>query len=472
VDEFCPTRRCQHPPLSAIDQTSFLERFFQRKGPLSRPNSTRDSELLVNKIALRLLVVAIVAAVPQLAVAQNANDYNDMAAIVSEPIFDSDSSEKEEAAYADGGVMSRQEYIRQRLNDLRGLDARTQAAREKIAAPLWDCYRTYQEIRRLDSNTPDYEAIAKSALGATPALVKRYNKEDLSTDDKVAVGKLAVTAVWEIGGAIVNSYKVSAERDKFARHYQNSRSTTYQAMAGLVKARYANSSDTTDALETVVIESVDLSFANTYICDGIELKNDTGKDLTACTLLVKLSGENATTGRAENDAHFHFVGFWPKGEKRYLWYPSKSFSGIAVDQSVDVVRDVVVSVYCDQLATTAKYHFDAKEYDDYVKEWAEKHLSDSAFSGRWYTDEENFVDPAGFEVTYEGDLSVFNYKQIVVEAIEGDRSMRIRGNGNEWSGAEKKWICHKLFNPIHPGTIRVTISFAGTSYERVIEWQR
>jgi hypothetical protein len=426
--------------------------------------------------AVSLVLVALLAVLPGRAAAQDRSDYNALASIVSEPVFDSSSVARGREAYTDGGVMSRKEYERQRLNSLYKLDDKLQAARERIAEPLWQCYSTYQEIRRLDSRTPDYEGLAMRTLQASPALVKKYNKENLSADDKKAVGDLAAKAIWEIGGAIVNSYQLSSERDKYRQHYRSSRVTNRGVMTDLVARRYSTSRPTASAPGggEVIGIWVNPSFANTYIADVITLRNNSGKDLTGCTLLVQLSGLNARTNASEGDSHFHFIRSWPAGETRYLWYPSRSLPGIARDESVDVMQKIEVRLYTDQITSTASLNLAGGLYDRLLKEWAERHLAPARFSGRWYTNAENFVDPAGFEAQYNGDLSWFAFRMVVIEASDVLRSVRIRTRASDtgWSLREKKWIYHKDFNPVNPGTIKVIISFPGSSYEHVVVWNR
>jgi hypothetical protein len=136
------------------------------------------------------------------------------------------------------------------------------------------------------------------------------------------------------------------------------------------------------------------------------------------------------------------------------------------------MRHVEISLYADQLTTTTSFDFAGYQYDAYVKQCAEKHLPASSFTGRWYTNEENLIDPAGFWVTYKGDINRFTVKRVVVEAIQGNRSVRIYDDEPGWSSSEKKWICHRNFNRINAENVRVIISFPGSSYEHVLVWNR
>jgi hypothetical protein len=414
----------------------------------------------------------VAAAIEKQRAAQSSLDYNDLALVVSEPVFDGSSVDNASSAYADGGVMSSEEYERQQLNNLRELESQSQAAREQIAGPLVDCYNTYQEIRRLDSNTPDYEGLVRKAIEATPALIEKGNRQVLSQNDQQALNSLTVKAIWEIGGALVNSIRLSSQRDDYATHYNASRRTIREAMAGLVAQRYAASPSAAENPGGGGVIDIELtpSLADTYCADIIALRNDSGKDLGACTLFINLAGIRATTNESEEDSHFHYVSSWPAGQPIYLWYPSRSLQGIATNQSVDVINKVEVSIYSDDLTTTASQDLTGGVYDDIVKQWAEKHLPADSFNAKWWTKAELWWDPAGFEVTYNGDLSSFTVKQIVVEAVDGDQSVRVSDNSTDWRSSEKKWICDPNFNSIDPRQVKVTISFPGTSYEHVITW--
>lgn len=405
----------------------------------------------------------------QAANTQIINSYNDLAAIVSEPIFDESSVKKARDAYTDGVVMSLKEYQRQRLNGLGHLDASIQDAREKISETLWKCNNSYQEIRRLDSNTPDYEGLAKETIAALPALLK--NQKDRNTNDTQAITTLSTKAFWEVGSAIANLHNLSVERDKYRKYYGSSRSTTDEAMIGLLQRRYTTS-EYRSSDKAITIPFVNPSLANTYINDIIAIRNDSGKDLTACTVRVKLDGINATSGDSETDKHFHYVSYWPAGEYRYVWYPSRALRGIATNQSVDVIHKVEVIFVCDQFFTIANFDFRDKRYDDYLEKWANEHLKPAYFTGRWYTNKETYFDPAGFEVAYKGDIAQFTVQRVTVEAIQGNRSVSIYDASSQWSFSKKKWICHRDFNTINPSKINVIITFPGSSYKHVIYWER
>ena len=287
------------------------------------------------------------------------------------------------------------------------------------------------------------------------------------------VTRLATKAVWEIGGAIVNAYNLSTERENYASNYKTSRLKNEEAMSELAARRAASpGKDKPEANKAVVVAWVNPSLANTYINDCIELRNDSRKDLTTCSLFVKLTGTNAGNGTTENDNHFHFVSYWPAGESRYLWYPSKSKRGVATDESVDVITDVDVVVISDQIETKASFKFAGKKYDDYIESWANENLKPADFGGRWYNDADNLFDPAGFNVTYNGKMSTFNVKQILVRATNGNRSETIRHTKYYWNSGETKWICHKNFNTVYPKKVEVIITFPGSSYEHVMVWNR
>lgn len=401
------------------------------------------------------------------ATTQSASNYNDVAAIVSEPIFDATSVENGLRAYTDSGIILRKEYQRQRLNEMRPLDDITQSACKKIRKTLQKCRQSYQEIRRIDNKTPDYEGIVRKALASTPALLK--DQQERSINDTQMIDDLTWKVMWEIGKEIFKSYTLSVERNNYSKHYNTSRYIINDSMSSLVKRRYAGSKKCL-ADNTISISHVTPSFANTYIKDVIGFLNVSGQDLVACTLLIKLRGIHASSKHSGGDLHFHYVNYWPAGEYRYVWYPSRALRGIGTNQSIDVIRNVEVNFFSDQLCTNATCNIDSNLYDAWVKEWADENLKPGCFTGRWYTKDENFIDPAGFEVKYEGDINRFAVQRVTVEAIQGNRSVRIYDDEAEWSSSQKKWICHQDFNSIDPSKLNVIITFPGSSYEHILHW--
>lgn len=419
----------------------------------------------MKRCSLPTLCGVILLSIPVAVQAQSKSGYNSLAAIISEPVFNAKSINQASKSYKDAAIMARKEFQRQRLAKLKRLSGSTESARNKISTDVGRCYSSLREIRRLDSTTPDYEGLVMKSLNATPSLLK--NEENRTGSDNQAIDELAGKILWEVGAALVNSYNLSVERDNYKARYRASRFTTNDEMTRLVASRYTGTSRKSNK---VSIATIYPSIAGTYINDTIAVRNDSGENLEACTFLIRLNGINAASGGSEADRHFHFVSYWPKGTTRYFFYPSRTFSGIGGNASVDVIRKVDVYFYSDQFYTTSSYSFTSQKYDAHVKKWAAENLPGKHFTGRWRSAADNLIDPAGFEVTYKGKLSSFTVDKVTIEAVNGTQSIRIYNGEKKWKSSQMKWICHDNFNKISPKKVNVIISFPGSSYQHTFTW--
>ena len=399
--------------------------------------------------------------------------YNDLAGVMSEPVFDATNSSKATTIYGDSGLMAFVENQRQRLRLLAQVEGMMETSRLKISEPINDCYQSYQEIRRLDSRTPDIEALVGATIDATPAMFTK--KENRTSADDQALANLAFEAIWEIGEMAVNSYQANNARNGYSTNYGKARRMAWKEFTDRAPSRYSaspvirNASSGQDALEVYINHSL----ANTYINDVIQIRNNTGRNLTKCTLLIELEGISADSAEQSlYEYHFHYVDNWPVGESRIVWYPSRSFSGMATNQSVDVIKKVGIVLYSDQLTVLWNSDLSGSSYDNVVKEWADKYLSGDKFTGKWRRKADNWFDPAGHEMVYSGDFTSFNFKELVIEAREGDKVVRIWDSKSPWVKGNKRYICHENFNDIDPEKITLFISFTGSTYEHEIHWER
>lgn len=421
---------------------------------------------ILRSVLVLLLPSLLISQLAQVVSAQSKSDYDSLAAIVSEPVFTRDGVQKAIDSYRDSGVMTRKELQRQRLSGLKQLDSSIDPTRRKIAAIYTSCYNSLREIRRLDSNTPDYEGLVMKSLKATPALLK--SQDSRNAYDNRSLDDLAGKVIWEVGKAIVNSYNLSVEQDNYKKHYRDSRFTANDLLGKLVSKRYAGVPKKTSG--TVSIASINYSLANTYVNDCIGIRNDSGKNLTGCSLFLMMKGSNADTKATEYDRHFHYVNYWPPGTTYYFWYPSKSFSGIGGNASVDVLQQLDVYFYSNEEWRTVNHKISQESYDKALKDWALKNLPGKDFTGRWRKASDNIVDPAGFEVTYRGELHSFTVEKVTIEAVNGTQSKRVFNGDNKWNRNQMKWICHDNFNSIAPAKVNVHISFPGSTYQRTISW--
>src|SRR5579863_5849032 len=117
----------------------------------------------------RLVCLFAILAILAAGGALRADDYVTVASAVASPLVNrKDDLDK---AYTDAQTMLRIEMARQRLQSA-STERDLSATHKNILSHLDACHSSMEEIRRLDSNVPDLEKIAKKALTASPALVR------------------------------------------------------------------------------------------------------------------------------------------------------------------------------------------------------------------------------------------------------------------------------------------------------------
>lgn len=393
--------------------------------------------------------------------------YSEIAATLSEPSFTGESDDDAMARFADGNIIRRVEFQRQRLDSFSGLAGAERDAVSAVEEDLFACYSTYDEIRRLDSTAPDVVGAVSDALKAAPAVAKSWNHESLTSSDKDAVNTAVSKMMWEAGAAIYNAYSLKQQQKQYKADYSRARHRAYDEMLKLDTAgRYDNAPSA--LLGKGLWITVHPSLAGTYSFDIIDIRNDTGKDLTSCSLFVQLKGIFRQSGKACDDQHFHYIGAWKAGTTRHFWYPSVSYDGIAADQSVDVIRSVNDSLDCDQVRFNWLMDYPVSSYDADVKAWAEEHLKGDSFNGKWNRFNSNIFEEDGFEVTYDGDLSSFVLNRVTITATSGSWCKKVYSDERIWSkGYEnKKIIEHRDFNEHRPSEVEMSISFPGSTYRR------
>jgi hypothetical protein len=169
-------------------------------------------------------VIAVAAAVvlPLIAAPLRADDYATIASAVASPLPENRDELKK--AYSDGQIMLRVELARQCLQTATSVASDLAPSRRNILQHLDSCRSSMQEIRRLDNNMPDIEAIAKKALKASPALVRTDAETGkLTPQDSQAVDELAATLIRESIKAIADAWKGSKERDNYRELYRLAR---------------------------------------------------------------------------------------------------------------------------------------------------------------------------------------------------------------------------------------------------------
>ncbi len=370
-------------------------------------------------------------------------------------------------AHSDMVVMLRMESARQQLMALKSWPTDLAPYRFRFLGPLGTAHTSMEKLRELDRFMPDFEGVVKKGLDAGPGLVKmaRKKQEDLTAEDKQALGDLAVKAAFEVGKTAVNAIQASMERNAYQKAYATTRKEAVQAFAKVAPAQYKGTNKA--AVKTLEIKFSG-SWNNTFISDCFYLRNDTGQDLTNCTILVSLTGLNAQTDARESDSHLHYVAKWPAGKWLYASYPSKANAGIATNESTDSVESVLVTLYSDQCWDQIEYNYAGKDYDKDVKRCFETRVKPK-FTGQWYNYENHTFFNNGFKFSYEGDLSTFPVWFITVRATQGinEKAIRFPISARKMSAGAGNymWLSDAAFNGLdNPDTVVVEFEFPRSSY--------
>jgi len=387
-------------------------------------------------------------------------------ALASPVFFDIEQAKK---GHTDTAVMLRMEIARQQLMGLRSLPFHLAGIRSSSLEGLDACHSSMANLRQLNNYMPDFEGVAKRALDAAPGVLKAANKEELSNTDKNAIGGLAVKAGAEIIGGLVNAYQASRERDAYRKAYVTTRVEAVRAISKACATQYQGTKKVIgNSLEIVFNGSWNNSFTRDWLC----LRNDTGRDLSNCTILVNLNGYSAQSGNRESDSHLHYVAKWPAGKWIYAPYPSKANDGIATDESADSVESVSVSYFSDQGWDRLTHTYHGPNYDKDVKRYFETMLK-PRFKGSWYHYDNHVFYDNGFQFSYDGDLSYFPVSYITVTAKQGLRvtTMKWTINGGKMSRGSNMWLSHLDFNGMNrPETIDVYFEFPRSSYTHTVTW--
>ncbi|MFO0978273.1 MAG: hypothetical protein U0996_17845 [Planctomycetaceae bacterium] len=104
----------------------------------------------------------------------NADDYQILAESVATPLYHNFAAS--EGAFADSQAMLRTEIALQRIKFLSDTDNGIADVRSSVVAALEACHSTYEDIRSLDSHSPDYAGIATKAIQASPAMYRAANR--------------------------------------------------------------------------------------------------------------------------------------------------------------------------------------------------------------------------------------------------------------------------------------------------------
>jgi len=397
--------------------------------------------------------------------------YLTLAESLASPLFQT--TDEANKTYTDPGVMLRMEIAWQRLQVMTAVPLELTAIRTNALQTLDTCHTSMLKLRELNNNIPDIEGVAKKTLTAAPGLVKAARKKNLDKNDKQAVNELALKVGAEIFNAVVNSYKTSSEMANYRTAYARTRSRAYSDLGKVFLSQYKN---VPRAKGGTLGVSITGSWCNTYTCDWVSLRNDSGKDLTNCTLFVMLSGTNAKTGQKESDSHLHFVANWPKGKLLYARYPSRVNSGLAQNESVDCIRSAKIVLASDQYTDEISYTYEGKHLDSDLKRSVTDRLKPATFTGRWYNYESHRIYNNGFQLTYNGSLPSFPASYVTVTVKEGVREKslrwRIANQRMSFGAAGKQWLSDDAFNSFkNPDSVLVQLEFPNSTYKHELFWQ-
>jgi hypothetical protein len=391
-----------------------------------------------------------------------------MAEAVASPIyFDFEAAKK---SHEDSTLMLRVEMARQRLVALSPTRTDLVAARSELLGNLDSCHWSMENLRRLDKYVPDYAGLAGRTLLAAPGLYKQYNEDDLTKNDEKALGDLVGKAIGEVINGISNAYQASTERTAYQSAYVKARSAGKKVIAELCPNAYRS----TNALGSIDLAiDVDGSWNNTFSADWVRMRNDSGRDLTDCTLFVSIDGTNATTGAAESDSHVHFLPRWPAGKWAYAPYPSRSAGGIATNESVDSIDKVKVAVFSEQATGSVEHTYAGAQFDADVERWVDSALKPK-FSGQWCSYTNHTFYDNGFDFSVEAEFSPFPVQDVTVTLHEGtletSLTWSLPGGTMSTGFLGKRYLSSSSFNAWDPDKVEVTLTFPKSGYKRVLTW--
>jgi hypothetical protein len=395
--------------------------------------------------------------------------YATLAEALASPVaFDADEAVK---CHSDKVVLLRMELARQQLTALSPWPSDMTSHRLKFLERLGDAHTSLEKQREYDKTIPDYEGLAKKGLNSGPGLIKMATKKeaDLTEEDKQALGELAGKAALELGKAAWNSFKASRQRDAYQTSYAALRKESTEAFNKAAFTQYKGVDKATGKSLDVQLSG---SWHNTFINDLLSLRNDTGKDLTNCTILVSINGYNAKTNEKEGDSHMHYLAKWPADKTIYASYPSRANTGIATNESADSIESVTVTFFSDQCWDQIKYTYAGKDYDKDVQSCIETRVKPK-FHGKWFAyDKHTFYDN-GFQFWYEGDLSSFPVWFVTVTVTQGakEKSLRFDIRENKMVAGNKRYLSSAAFNEFaNPDKVVLKFEFPRSSYTYEATW--
>ncbi len=257
-------------------------------------------------------------------------------------------------------------------------------------------------------------------------------------------------------------------RNGTTKDYELKRTLRLDALSGLIALRLSGSCD--GAFDT----------------DDLCMTNETGEDLTGCTLLVTLATGSPDTSEEATRKHLHFVSRWPKGESLVATYHNSGSRRIARDETFRFVQRVTVELLSDQYQGTTDYEYwNSAERRADIQDYCDRYTS---IDGRFFTEVDGLFSKgdglhhsdAGVRVwlnAADGKTApTLALSGIAITVREGGRSATSSWRGFTWQGGGLvpfKDFYSKDFNGFRdPDAYEVRLRFYGTDYEHVQRFNR
>lgn len=220
-------------------------------------------------------------------------------------------------------------------------------------------------------------------------------------------------------------------------------------------------------------------------CDGalasdmLVMTNQSGIELTNCTLLVRLVADDARQSQ-----HVHFVKHWPAEATLFGMYHQPTEKCIAGNGSFPFVKEVHVEVYTDQFQGQVKYNYwNSEERRADLRNYCENHIQ---FTGAYLSETDGlfrpgdglYQSPAGVRIWLSPaagqETAQLKPREIIVQLYKGRDQASVVWEGREWRGggvAPFQTFVDKKFNALkNPNDYEVRLRFHGTDYEHLIRF--
>jgi hypothetical protein len=210
------------------------------------------------------------------------------------------------------------------------------------------------------------------------------------------------------------------------------------------------------------------SWDGTFDSDILYLRNQSGRELTGCTIAVTLEGDNDSPGRTR---HLHYVDRWPAGQLRVGRYRVAKAKGISRDECVESLRRVTVKLYSDQYRNTIRYHYvDSGKMDADIARYMDQMRS--KFSLTFAKD--NFLSNASIRVTHNGGVGSFPIRLITARVQQGGivKTVAFTPGGKRWSSGflGGQTLTSEEFNGLDPDSIELLLEFPGSLHRTRLRW--